>query len=606
MNDAAQGSGAGRATIAALKGARFFAGVPADILSSLAAEADFVEIAAGETLFHEGEESSDLYVLRSGAVAVLRRQADGSNLRVGDVFAGETIGEMAMLTGDPRTASAVALRDAELIRLSREAVGGLVARNPEVALAIARVLAKRLADTNQSTRAVARPRVFAILPHEHLESARAVDFAARLAGALRTFGTVATIDQSADDCSRAFIQQAEARNDYTLLVGQGDDPAWSAFCAGQADLALLVADARTPPSRSPTWGAPHAPRSRHELQRELALLDGQGERPCAAGWMEIAGQDFLHHVSDDNDIARVARLITRQATTIVLSGGGARGFAHLGVVDALLEAGLSIDIFGGSSMGAIIAAAYAGGWPREAVHDRLRRAFVAGRPLSDPIFPIVALFRGRKVAWLLEQAFGDINIEDLPLPYFCVSSSLTRAAPAVHRAGLLRHWLQATIAIPGILPPVIENGIVHVDGGVMDNLPIDAGAALLRGPVIGVDASGEEQFERAEPLAPPWWHRLFGGRKAGVPTIMETLYRVGTIGSVSTIRRDQDDATLIIRPPVGMIGLLDWKSFDRCVALGYEHTRRLIAEKPELFAGLRRAQTSAGDSALASVAPAAL
>ncbi|OJY38004.1 MAG: hypothetical protein BGP06_16185 [Rhizobiales bacterium 65-9] len=604
MNDAARGAGSVAAAVAALRGARFFEGVPADILASLASEAEFIEIAAGETLFHEGDGSSDLYVLRSGAVAILRRQHDGSNLRVGDIFSGETVGEMAMLTGAARTATAIALRDSELVRLTREAVGRLVARDPEIALAIARVLAQRLAAANTATRGVARPRVFAILPHHALEARRVATFVRGLTGALRVFGAVAAIDGAHRESPRGVVQRAEAQNDYTLLIGDGGDPQWSAFCARQADLALLVADARMEPSTSPAWGAPHAPHSRHELQRELVLLGGQSpERRRAAGWRDAAQHDFLHHAESGADLPRVARLITRQATTLVLSGGGARGFAHLGVVDALMEAGLALDMFGGSSMGAIVAAAYAGGWPRETVHDRLRRAFVHGRPLSDPAFPVVALFRGRKVERLLEQAFGDRTIEDLPLPYFCVSSSLTRAAPAVHRAGLLRHWLRASIAIPGVLPPVVENGVVHVDGGVMDNLPIDAATALLRGPVIGVDASGEEEFRHVDPASPPLWQRLLGGRKAGDPTIMEILYRVGTVGSVSTAQRDEEAATLVLRPPVGRIGLLDWRSFDRCVAIGYDYARRMIAERPELFAGLRRAP---GDSALAPEGRAAL
>ncbi|WP_342359050.1 patatin-like phospholipase family protein [Terrarubrum flagellatum] len=589
---------AGGAAIAALSGARFFDGVPADILSSLAAEAEFIDVAAGETLFHEGDDSSDIYVIRSGAVAILRRMSDGITARVGEIFAGETVGEMAMLTGDPRTATAVTLRDSEFVKLSREAVGSLVARDPEVALAIARVLARRLAKMRGVARPTARPRVFAILPHVDLPQPRVDDFIARLGAALGAWGSVAQITRADADRPRAWMQQCEARNEHTLFIGRGGDAEWSAFCARQADLVLLLADAGAAPSRSPGWSEQRAPHSLHELQRELVLLSPDGvERRGAGAWRDAVDHDFHHHVVDDGDVARVARLITRRATAIVLSGGGARGFAHLGVVDALIEAGASIDIFGGSSMGAIIAAAYAGGWPRELVHEKLRQSFVRRRPLSDPTLPVVSLFRGRKVEWLLTQAFADIHIEDLRRPYFCVTSCLTRAAPMAHRAGLLRRWLQASVSIPGVLPPVVEGGLVHVDGGIMDNLPIDAATAMLRGPVIGVDVSGDEHFDHVHPPAHPFWRRLVGA-EPGVPSIMETLWRVGTVGSVSTTKRDQDHAALIIRPPVGLLGLLDWKNFDRAVALGYEHTKRLLAERPELIAGLRDAQPVAATSAL--------
>ncbi|MET0605544.1 MAG: patatin-like phospholipase family protein [Beijerinckiaceae bacterium] len=594
MNDGARRTDmpadeATKAAIAALANARFFEGVPADVLASLAASAEFLDVEATKTVFHEGEDSSDLYILRSGALAVLRRLPNGQMVRVGEVFSGETVGEMAMLTGEPRTATAIALRDSELVRLTRDAVGALVARDPQVALAIARVLARRLAKTQEGRRPVAQPRVFAILPHAKLDLARANAFVARLTQALQAFGTVVHIDRRDAARPRAWFQQAEARHDHALFVGDAKDGEWSAFCARQADVVLLVADADSEPSPSPGWDMAHAAHALHELQRELALLSEEDREPIGArDWQALAGHDFIHHVRNRRDVARVARLLTRRATTLVLSGGGARGFAHLGVVDALLDEGFAIDIFGGSSMGAIIAAAYAGGWPREVAHEKLRKAFVVGRPLSDPIFPVVALFRGRKVSWLLRQAFGERHIEDLRQPYFCVSSCLTRASPVIHRTGLLRRWLEATVAIPGILPPVTEGGMTYVDGGVIDNLPIDAAISLLRGPVIGVDVSGEEMFERSAPPPVPLWHRWFGGRRPGDPTIMETLYRVGTIGSVSTTRRDQENAAVIIRPPVGQLGLLDWKSFDRAVQIGYNHTKQILAEKPELFAGLHR------------------
>jgi NTE family protein len=575
MKDGAAGPDAAGAVIAALRGARFFDGVPAAILASLAAEAERVDVAAGETLFRQGDASSELYVVRSGAISILRGRADGGVDRVADVFA-----------------SAVALRDSELVRLSRGAIGALVERNPAVGLAIARVLAKRLAGAHDPRSRVARPRVFALLPHAELDPARAAAATAALLGELRRAGAVSCFDRGEAGRPRDWFREAEARSEYALFVGDPADPLWSAFCARQSDVTLLLADGDGAAAPCESWSAAIPPRDGEESRRELILIGDPAREPVGAGaWRAAAPHGFVHHVRTAADMARAARLILRRGVILVLSGGGARGFAHLGVVDALIEAGVAIDMFGGASMGAIIAAAYAGGWPKEMARERMRAAFVLGRPLSDPVFPVVALFRGRKVARLLEQAFGERAIEDLRHPFFCVSSCLTRAAPAVHRRGLLRRWLQASVAIPGVLPPVIEDGAMHVDGGIMDNLPIDAAVALERGPVIGVDVSGDEVFDRAAapPPRPPLWQRWLGGRNAGDPGIMETLWRVGTVGSVSTSRRDGEAAALVIRPPVGTLGLLDWRSFDRAIDIGYAHTRALIAERPELFARLRRA-----------------
>ncbi len=177
-----------------------------------------------------------------------------------------------------------------------------------------------------------------------------------------------------------------------------------------------------------------------------------------------------HHLRGPADYDRVVRLLTGRAVGLVLSGGGARGFAHLGVVRALREHGVPIDLVGGTSMGAILAAGVASEWSHEELVRRFKRCFVDTNPLSDYTLPLVSLVSGRKVSTLLRSELGDIDIEDLPLPYFCVSSNLTTGRMSVHQQGTLWRWLRASVAIPGVLPPVFQGGEVFVDGGAMNIL----------------------------------------------------------------------------------------------------------------------------------------
>ncbi len=227
---------------------------------------------------------------------------------------------------------------------------------------------------------------------------------------------------------------------------------------------------------------------------ELALLhDERIEAGAAARWLEFSPVALHHHILDTADLGRLSRLLTRRGVGLVLSGGGARGFAHLGIIRALREARVPIDFVGGSSIGSIIAAGVAMGWSDEEMRMRYRRSFVDTNPVNDYTFPFVALTRGRKVSRLLEREYGDVHIEDLRQPYFCISTNLTAGRALEHRSGRLSEALRASVAIPGVMPPVYRGGDVLVDGAAVNNLPVDIMHSHAPGLVIGSDV-GADRF----------------------------------------------------------------------------------------------------------------
>jgi NTE family protein len=229
-------------------------------------------------------------------------------------------------------------------------------------------------------------------------------------------------------------------------------------------------------------------------------------------------------------------------------------------------------------MGGIIAAGVGMEWDIDEITARVKHAFVDTNPLSDFTFPVIALFRGAKVSALLRHHFGDVRIEDMPKPYFCVSSDLTTGRDFVHRTGPLWRALRASIALPGILPPVTaEGGHLLVDGGVMNNLPVDVMAGEARGPIIAVDVAGEidlRAFDSRYGERSIW--SLLAQRMRGSPSIVSILMRAGTVGSDAQRRIVREQADFLFEPPLAGIGMRDFKLCDHAVAQGYAHAMRQI------------------------------
>jgi NTE family protein len=186
----------------------------------------------------------------------------------------------------------------------------------------------------------------------------------------------------------------------------------------------------------------------------------------------------------------------------------------------------------------------------------------------------VSLVSGRRVGRLLREEFGELQIEDLPLPYFCVSANLSNGQAAVHRRGKLWLWLRASVAIPGVLPPVFTQRQIHVDGATINNLPVDIMRESLDGPIVAVDAGADRMFETNAEMSevPPAW-RLLPWLRSGRPrvNILQILLRCGMINSTTAAIAHRRLADLVLKPPLENIDLLDWQAFDRVVELGYRH-----------------------------------
>ena len=267
---------------------------------------------------------------------------------------------------------------------------------------------------------------------------------------------------------------------------------------------------------------------------DLILLQAASlDRPSGSeAWMAATQAARLFHLRENGvaDLQRLARVLTGQSVGLVLSGGGARAYAHIGAIQAMRERGIPIDFVGGASMGAIVAAGIAMGWDDGELEARIQKAFVDTSPLDDIAFPMIAMTRGEKVKARLEEHFGAVDISDLWLPFFCVSSNLTSGSYQLHRKGDLQIALRASISLPGVLPPATDRGQVLVDGAVMKNFPADVMRSFQLGPIVGVDFTRVRSITSADIVAPPsLWSWIFSGEWRKGPPIVALLMRAATV-----------------------------------------------------------------------------
>ena len=502
-------------------------------------------------LFRAGEPADRLFVVLSGRLRVVEPET-GRLLR--EVGPGAALGELGLLTGSVRSASVLAVRDCRLLELDAEHFLRLVRADGGFALSIAQELARQLQASGGLELPEARPSVFGVVTAD--ADPRAADvpaFVTELGRALGRFGSVAELDGTdlaPEQFGRA-LEEAEARSGHVLLVARAAG-AWQEFSRRQCDRLLVVARGSPPPAAAELEGC------------ELVLV---GVSPASVeSWLEAASPRTHHIVPAGTGftrgVERVARRLTRRSLGVVLSGGGARGFAHIGALGALAEAGFELDRIGGCSMGAFVAAMAAEGRDATELRDRCAQEFVRRSPFNDYTLPRVSLIRSRKAAAMLERVFGDAVIEALERPLFTVSADLLSSTVIVHRRGRIVDGVGASMSIPGVAPPVRRGGRLLVDGGVLNNLPVDHMAETGEGPVLAVDVI--RRLEEAD------------GGEPTVPSIAETLARASVLGSVERAERNRALALVLVAPEVQAIGLREWRALDTAVEAGRRATTAVL------------------------------
>lgn len=552
-------------------------------------EAVWFSLPGGATLYTAGEPSNQLYFLRAGRLGAFRGE-EGQELQfLGVIRPGEPAGEMALIAGAPHSGHVVALRDSEIFALPRDIFFEAAEDDPAVMTELARlmILRSRQAATKAS---VGEPSVYGFIGvGETVPIRPLVDRIAREVGRLGYMVTV--IGAEAQHAPTEWFSDVEREYDFVLYAAETTDLGWRQVVSRQVDRLFRVGRGDLAP---PTAGVLT---DRDPLQAQnLADLILVQKRDCvrpsgSEAWMDAAQPARLFHVRRDNaeDLKRIARILTGQAVGLVLSGGGARAYAHIGAIRALREAGVPIDFVGGVSMGAIIAAGLAMGWDGPEMDHRIQDAFVNTSPLDDIAFPLLAMTLGNKVRERLATHFGETQIADLWLPFFCVSSNLTKGAYQVHRRGLLRDALRATISLPGVLPPATDHNDVLVDGAVLKNFPADVMRVFQPGPIVGIDVTRGRSIT-ADDVARPRsvWRWILSGQWRKGPPIVSLLMRAATVSSWRDHVAAREATDVLVAPEVAGVEIRDWDAYAPAVADGYQAMKDALEKLKRPVTELRR------------------
>lgn len=545
----------------------FFSMFDDDSLAAVIARARWFTLIGGDELFRQDDPSDAVYFVLSGRLIIVRRSEAGEEV-VAYIGGGEPVGEMSLLAGEQHSASAFALRDSEVLAVDRADADWLLENTADFPRALAASIVTRARRPNDSFKR-ASPRVFALIG-----SSPSIDIEAHardLARLIKRYGRRVALVADPEGLKEGEFEDIENANDAVVLTARvGASPAFL-FSLRHADRFFVFArqDAR-PPRPFPLTASEDSPVRKFRLVDFVMLHEGL-KSGTVTEWADAIDANRIFHVSGPRSEERLARIIGGRSVGVVMSGGGARAYAHIGAIKALRERKVPIDLIGGASMGAIIAACVAMGWGDAEIEARIREGFVDSNPLGDHVLPVVALTRGARVEERLRRNFGDVRIEDLETPFFCTSSEMTRGETRVHRRGLLREALRASIALPGILPPVVAGDDLLVDGAVMNNFPTDLMATLHRGVTIGIDVARAGTISPDAFVDPPEflnWVWRHGFRSA--PPIVSLLMRAAT--ARQELRHKDNPADILIEPPVAGVELRDWKQYDRAVIDGYAAT----------------------------------
>ncbi len=573
----------------------------------------WVEVVAGQVLMTQGEPGDSAYLSVSGRLRVYITGEDGAARMVRELGRGEVIGEMSLYTGEPRSATVVAVRDSVLVRLDKQQFEALLAANPQISINFTRLIIRRL-QTQHLRRPVAAPVTVGLLPVT--AGAALIQFAQQLAAQLGKYGRTCIVDAAAMDATLSEaglarrdgaeagerIAQAldglEAEHDYVLLVADAEASAWTRRCIRHSDEMLLVADATQPPAVHVIEQECLTERPARAEAAEMLVLLHPPELTCPRNvrvW--LARRAVTGHVNIrpqlERDMARLARLLSRNAIGLVLGGGGARGFAHLGIWRALQARGVEIDYVGGTSIGSVMAALIAADAPVEKAIDIARKSFRVNPTGDFNWLPMVSLIKGRRARAAIDSAVselagGPVDIEDLWKGFFCIATNYSQAREQPLRNGDLSRAILASIAIPGALPPVVRDGDLLCDGGTFNNFPVDVMRDLRGvGTVIGVDLGVRNPRRLEFDEVPGSWtlllDRLLRGRKRRyrLPSLTSYLLNMTILYSISRQQETRRLADLYLNPPLERVGLLQWDRFADIVRQGEQHATEVLGSLSE-------------------------
>jgi predicted acylesterase/phospholipase RssA/CRP-like cAMP-binding protein len=578
-----------------------------DVLRDLESELEMFTLYGGEVLFRQGEPGDYFCIVISGRVRIVVSNERGEEIAITELGPGELVGEMAVVSSQPRTATVDAIRDSQLAKLTKAAFDHFMTRHAKPAVEmVSRKLAERLRDTTAGR--IRRSRTIstiAVIPTH--SSAPTAEFSKTLAAVLSKFGptlhlTSAGVDEHLGQPGIAQTYQREGRNirmvewlskqeiehNYVLYEADPFLSPWTERSIRQADHVLVVGEGEGDPSLGEIETELLRPHDGRPVPRQWLVMAHRSGNPSGTKrWLDVRNVERHCHVrlGEDSGFERLARLITGRGIGVTLGGGFARGLAHVGVFRAFADLGIPIDAIGGASMGALVGALWAMGWERERIVRETTEA--CSGAFGDLTFPFVAFKSGRKFSEAVRKLFGEIQIEDLWIPYFCISANLNRSELKLHAQGPLAKAILAATRAPGLFPPIVYGGELHIDGGIINNVPVDLMKIFCNeGITIGVDVSPPHELNPVYDYGDrvsgwnAFWRRCnpFANHHIYTPSILLVMIRTLEYTGISYKNVRLKLADIYMHPDLLKFKRTDFHLATGIVQAGYDCAREKILE----------------------------
>uniref|UniRef100_A0A669DI93 lysophospholipase n=1 Tax=Oreochromis niloticus TaxID=8128 RepID=A0A669DI93_ORENI len=613
---------------------------------------DWMAVEAGRAVYRQGDKSDSTFIVLSGRLRSVIAKDDGKKELAGEYGRGDLIGVVEALTHMNRATTVHAVRDSELAKLPEGALNSIKRRYPQVVTRLIHLLGQKiLGNMQQVTGPLAGNLLFlglhtptskwdagnpvsnlstvAILPVS--EEVPLTAFTLELQHALCGIGP--TLLLTSDNIKQRLGSAAlDSVHEYRLSswLGQQEDihrivlyqsdpslTPWTQRCIRQADCIIIVGLGE----QEPTVGELERmlESSAVRAQKQLVLLhreDGPPPRGTAE-WLNMRSWISRHHhlccprrvfsrrslpklrelyqrvfekcPDRHSDFSRLARILTGNSIALVLGGGGARGCSQVGILRALNEAGIPVDMVGGTSIGSFMGALYA----EEKSISRMRvraHEWAMGmtsyfKKILDLTYPVTSMFSGASFNSSISSVFKNKQIEDLWLPYFNITTDITASAMRVHTDGSLWRYVRASMSLSGYLPPLCDpkDGHLLMDGGYINNLPADVARSMGAKVVIAIDVGSRDETNLTNygDYLNGWWllWKRFNplAEKVKVLNMAEIQTRLAYVCCVRQLELVKDsDYCEYIRPPIDRYGTLEFGKFDEIAEVGYQHGKTLF------------------------------
>jgi predicted acylesterase/phospholipase RssA len=583
--------------IAVLRASKIFGQLDALVLADLAHVLALQGVHGGQVVVREGDVADSMLFVISGALRVSRRDRSGRLLLYNEVRPGASFGEAGLILQQPRAADVTATRDSVLAVLTRNHFELLLNKHP---IALNKVFVQAIYNylRHDAQEKVPTAETIVVVPLSSSVDIHCVarDLTKALGRTGRAYHQYAS-SQSDPVSANAHSHDEVVRNDelereYDFVVheAQVEPSAWTRRAYRQADQIVFVVDAESPKSIGILESALMQEPGFYMKRRHLLVTYGENTvlpDPTSA-WR--IGRDiervYPTRTRNTGDFDRLARFLTGNAVGIVLGGGGARGFAHLGVLRALERSGIPVDLIGGNSMGALIGAQYACDVPLDEIRLNTQRFALGG---ERPTLPLISLVSGKRVKRDLIKMFGDVQVDALWRPFFAAACNLTKGITTVQESGHLWRAVLASNSPAGLFPPVIHHGDLLVDGAILENVPVGAMRQRLgiaeekrrgNGTIIAVDVDVQEELSvPANVNQLSVWSALrglFPGFQSRMPGIGEILYRAGHIGGLSQRGKTIAQSDHYLEPPVSGYSMMGYRNSGEIVEVGYRYAMEKI------------------------------